>query len=76
MIGATNDGAHLGQKRGERPNSGGFSRSPVAESEDAADRCVHRCDHEGQFHLSCPTIAENGNGLPICSSLNLDWSKE
>jgi hypothetical protein len=64
MIGATGDGAHFRQKRGKRPDCCRFSGSPVTESEDTADRRIHGCDQEGQFHLFLSDNRREGKRPP------------
>ncbi len=48
---ASDDGAHLGQKVGERTNGGGFSRSAIPEHQNAADGWIDGGDEEGQLHV-------------------------
>ena len=51
IVGAALDRLDLGQQRGERPDRGRFSRSPVAEREDAADARIDGRDQEGGLHV-------------------------
>jgi len=67
MIGATNDGAHFGQKRSQRPDCSRFSGSPVTESQDTADRRIHGCDQEGQFHIFLSDNRREGKRPPHMS---------
>ena len=67
MIGATDDGAHFGQKRGQRSHRRRFPGSPVAKSQDAADRRIHGCDQEGQFHLFLSDNRREGKRPPHMS---------
>jgi hypothetical protein len=64
MIGATNDSSHFRQKRGQRSYRRRFSGSPVTECKDAADRRVHGCDQEGQFHLFLSDNRREGKRPP------------